>query len=319
MNVKPSVWCSVVEFKAILEMKETPPGTGNLRESDAATFLLPLASVLEAPPPRDEAGIARWLSTAALFVRWGLYSHPERRENFWRFAHRACSEPVTETLFRECFGQSYHEVRAELSWYIKPALTEYAIAPVQLSPMPAINLDQAKHSEIGRVLGEWLRIEAEALEAKFPEQAREYREQAVEKLQRIYDRSGVRDPRLLATMGLLALQSGQPQDAISHLAGAVAGKVSGPKVYLELASLRLAAAQNQGEVSEKDYTDIAQLLSQAEQQSPPMRAVYMMLAELLPKLDAITPDQRAALQRGLVYFPFDANLRAKIQAVDRKQ
>lgn len=313
MDVKPSVWCSVAEFGAIMELASPPGDLARVGESKVAGFLPPLQAILEEPPPADEAGIARWLSTAALFVRWGIYSDPQRTQDFWLFARRSCSEPVTEELFRQCFGKTYREVRAELSWYLKPALTKYASIPVEITPLPAFELNQAKLSQAARVLGEWLRIEAEALDAKFPDVAQKYREQALEKLQRDYDRGGIRDPRLLATLGLLTLRSGNPQAATNLLEAAVAGKVAGPKVYLELATLRLAAARDRGQDSPQDYAAIAQLLLQAERQGPPMRAVYLMLAEVLPQLEAPDTEQRAALQRGVDYFPRDPAVRAAIR------
>jgi hypothetical protein len=54
-----------------------------------------------------------------LFIRWALLGDRQQyREAFWRFATRARTEPVTETLFQEHFKMSYAQIRAELTDYL---------------------------------------------------------------------------------------------------------------------------------------------------------------------------------------------------------
>jgi hypothetical protein len=212
-------------------------------------------------------------------------------------------------MFQRHLGRSYREVEWELSWYIATALSSYSEAPAMLPTMPKVSLAPAKPSEIARVLGEWERVEAEVLAAKLPEVAQNYRKQATEKLQRAYER-GVRHPQLLATLGLLMLESGNDAGARKYLEEATAANAAGPRPYLELAHLlwRDAPAQDRVELTQPAWEKITDLLLHAEDQGPPARITYAMLAEL----KSVAPTRRepyaAALRRGTIYFPRDAAL-----------
>lgn len=287
-----------------------------LAPSPLLSFVPELAAILEAPAPRPaEPGFGRWASAAALFVRWGLYGRPPREAaQFWRFAEQAGAGPVTEKLFQECFGQSYADVRAELSWYLAIALSENASAPVELAPLPKLPLRDATGAEIARLLGEWQRMEAAALAERFPDIARRYREQAADNLQRGH-KNGSRDPRLLASMGLLALDSGEFARAHEFLEAAVAGRVAGPRAYMEAARLRWAdgMVDDQGTLPKERLAGVIDLLLAAEQQSPPQASVYGLLATAVIGSGSVTPVQAAALRRGLKFYPLNAELQQRIQ------
>jgi hypothetical protein len=103
-----------------------------LSPSPLLPFLSEFSVLFESDPPEaDDPAAPRWACTAALFARWGIYgrSRPEQAAEFWRFADRASREPVTEQLFRECFGQSYAEVRNELAWYLPPWPSSFPSSP----------------------------------------------------------------------------------------------------------------------------------------------------------------------------------------------
>jgi len=208
---------------------------------------------------------------------------------------------------------SYAEVEAELSWYIVDALTEYESAPARFAPMPHLSLRPAKNSEVARMLGEWERIEAESLEAKAPEIARKYRMHAVEKLQRSYQK-GVRDPGLLATLGLLLVSLGDAAGARGYLEQAAAGEVVGPRAYLELARLRWGDERRRepADSRQRGAGDVVGLLLRAETKGPPLLAVYAMLAEVNPGSSKVEEERKAALRRGLALFPHDRDLRERI-------
>ncbi len=318
-NIKPLSWCSAAELREILKFesderrKMVVEKRRHAFRSKFAPLLQPLRSIFEDAPPGEPLGVARWRSTAALFARWGVYAKPEAAANFWTFAQLACRQPITEESFRQCFGKSYDEVQAELSWYIVDALTEYVSAPAQLTPMPHLSMRPARHSEVARMFGEWERIEAESLEATAPEIARKYRTHALEKLQRSYER-GARDPRLLATLGLLAA-SGDSAGARGYLEQAVKGDVAGPFAYLELARLRWAAVRKSepAESKEREAGDVVALLLKAEMKGPPLREVYAMLAEVNPGVSDFGQQRKTALRRGLDFFPLDPELSQKIE------
>ena len=284
--------------------------------------LLPLLSELPAvfesdPPEAEDPAAPRWACTAALFARWGIYgrSRPEQAAEFWRFADRASREPVTEQLFRECFGQSYAEVRNELAWYLPIALTRDEIASAEMNPPPKIKFRAATNAEVARVRGEWERMESAALAVQFPELAESARIQAAATLNRTY-KSGNRDPRLLASLGLLAMDAGDYQAAPDHFEAAVAGRVIGPRVYLETARLRWAASSldDQGTLSPEVLAGVIDLLMTAEQQGPPIAAVYLLLANATAQARLVTPAQADALRRGLAFFPRLPELQERINA-----
>lgn len=86
---------------------------------DPQIVLLPLKKFFDGPPYQDEGPI--WTLEAGLFMRWALLAENQKHKAaFWRFAERACSEPVTEALFREQFGISYREAQAQLEFYLQP-------------------------------------------------------------------------------------------------------------------------------------------------------------------------------------------------------
>jgi hypothetical protein len=298
--------------------KQIDDGTRPLTPSPLHPFLAEFKTLFETdPPPMEDAAEPRWASTAALFARWGIYGRqrPEQAAQFWRFADRASREPVNEQLFHECFGRSYAEVRAELSWYLAIALTEDAITPANIEPLPKIKFRKATNAEVALVRGEWERMESVALATQFPELAESSRTQAAATLNRAYT-NGNRDPRLLASLGLLAMDAGDYQTAHNHLEAAVAGHVTGPRVYLETARLRWAVSRldDEGTLAPEALAGVIDLLMTAEQQGPPLAAVYLLLANATAKAHLVTPAQASALRRGLAYFPRLPDLQARINA-----
>lgn len=298
--------------------KQLDKGKRPLSPSLLQPFLTDFPALFEsAPPAMEDAAEARWACTAALFSRWGIYGRqrPEQVAQFWLFADRASREPVNEQLFRDCFGQSYAEVRAELSWYLAIALTEDAITTARMEPPPKIKFREATNAEVARVRGEWERMESVALAAQFPELAESARTQAAATLNRAY-KTGNRDPRLLASLGLLAMDAGDYQTAHNHLEAAVVGRVTGPRVYLETARLRWAASRldDEGTLAPEALAGVIDLLMTAEQQGPPLAAVYLLLANATMQARLVTPAQADALRRGLAFFPRLPDLHERIHA-----
>lgn len=297
------------------QLAQRPRG---LTPSPLLPLLAELSAVFEsAPPGADDPAAPRWACTAALFARWGIYGRrePEQSAQFWRFADRASREPVTEQLFRECFGQSYADVRTELGWYLPLALTRDEIAEATMELPARIKFRDATNAEVARVRGEWERMESVALASQFPDLADSARIQAAATLNRTYN-SGNRDPRLLASLGLLAMDAGDYTTAHNHLEAAVAGRVIGPRVYLETARLRWAASRidDQGTLAPQVRAGVIDLLMTAEQQGPPIAAVYLLLADATAQARLVTPAQAEALRRGLTFFPRLSGLRERINA-----
>jgi hypothetical protein len=105
-------------------------GSAALQSGPAANrALLPLADFfageLSASDPALGEGLSLWQAQAALFVRWGLAGRDApRRAALATFVTRAAVEPVTEALFRECFGIDFASARTQLTAHLPEAMRE---------------------------------------------------------------------------------------------------------------------------------------------------------------------------------------------------
>ena len=302
----------IPDLALLFGVQTAPPGlTRTSSREEAAVKASPEArpapmTVTLAPIRIGSDFPERLASAAALFVRWGIYGDKgAHAEKFWRFAEQACAEPVTEARFKECLGMSFAEVRSELARYLPAAIAgmeQFPVGPVQRPPV--LDFREATDWEIGRMRGEWERLEAETLHVDHPDLARRYREQAATRFKRNY-RDGDRDPRLLASMGLLALDGNEREQARELLTSAAAARVAGPRVYFELARIHWqeAEAAGGGGPSEATVAEVTELLLTGESQSPALPAIYGFLAEMVLQRKSASPAVIAALQRGLVRFP----------------
>jgi hypothetical protein len=112
------------------------------------------------------------------------------------------------------------------------------------------------------------------------------------------------------------MDAGDYQTAHDHFEAAVAGRVIGPRVYLETARLRWAASalDDQGTLTPEVLAGVIDLLMTAEQQGPPIAAVYLLLANATAQARLVTPAQADALRRGLAFFPRLPELQERINA-----
>lgn len=329
-RIHVAAWCSAEELAKANEMPlseaeyflSQKPG---LRpRSVASTFVFDLAQLFVEPAPKiGDQMLPRWASTAALFVSWGAFApSAERRDAFWRFAEMACAQPVTEEMFNECFGASYAEIQGELGWYLSVASRKEMSVPVSVTDCPKIQFRDASRADFARLYGEWQRIEGRALAAQFPELAKRYREAAVSTLEKAYvNPETPRDPRILASLGLLALDSGKFELARNLLAQASENKAEGPAVFLALARLDWAnwMTDDQGTLKDGDRDRVLSLLLKAEQQQPQLFDVYSHLAQLAATNNAIQPAHREALMRGLKNFPKNGALVSRIRSALAQQ
>jgi hypothetical protein len=238
----------------------------------------------ERPPPGDKQAL--WESEAGLFARWALMGpgqkDPASARAFRAFVDRARRGPVTEQMFIDCFGFGYAAMEEKLGAYLKTVLA----LPTSVSlEMPrnfkAPELRAATADEIGRILGDWMRMQAGALRADNAGLSREYLDSAGRMLERAYRRdnglppdadpsrpgggaggagpntalgapvvmppfvvsaSRVRDPALLAVYGLYEHDLGNDGRAREFLEAAAKAGAVRPRAYLVLARLRFSEA-----------------------------------------------------------------------------
>lgn len=257
--------------------------------------------------------VATLKSQVALFFRWAIESGPETREALWKFVARSAEEPVTEKMFTDCFGSDYAELRDQLSDYLVRAVRETPrLEPGKLPPLPRIRARPATPNEIARIRGEWERMAIRYVKDSLPQYTEPYSQQARRTLRRAYD-TGDRDPRLLATMGLLELDQGDEVAARPFLESAIAAGVVRPRVYYEIARQRFTALKRDQPPSRLyTYAELAAVfdpLRRAAQQAPALPEVFGLFAEVWVRCNA-NPEPRdvALLQLGARYFSRRGNV-----------
>jgi hypothetical protein len=273
--------------------------------------------------PLDRSPV--WYAEAALFVRWGLYApsllgKPIHRDAFWRFVAQATSGPVTEKTFRDCFGFGYAEMESELASYLPVAVNNLITRDVDIDLDPKLpKLRDATPSEVGRIIGDWERIEGDTLKVENPELSREFLKQASKTLLKPYN-DGSRDPQLLGALGLYEFPIDRELSG-KHLQGAADGHIIRPTVYTRLAQLRFDAAQShpagsEGKLSDDQLASVLGPLFTARQQPPALVETYRLMAKAWSQ-SAIKPTKEhlAVLDEGMALFWPDKGLADDVNAL----
>jgi len=196
-------------------------------DASAPRTLIPLVDFFGTRPSGTTPETAEldrvWYAQATLFVRWALDpKNGVRRDALWNFVNRSAGMTPTEDLFRACFGWGYAEMRDRLSDYLPSALkNSFRLRPEQKISFAPPKIREASPAEIGRLKGEWERLEAVEVRNFHPQFASRYVDQAERTLQSIYTR-GERDPRFLAVKGLFECDQGRDSEARPLLEAAAA-------------------------------------------------------------------------------------------------
>jgi hypothetical protein len=291
----------------------TAKDTKSLRsDPDYPRAFVPLTDFFTQPPPTAPDKAALWSSQAALFLRWAMdgENHP-RREALWRFVRRiSAGEAMTEDLFRECFGLGYVDAQERLSDYLASAVVgSVHFDAGKPAPLPELEPRLANDADIARIKGDLERLEAMWIKARYPELTQKYLEQARRTFARAYDK-GLRDPRLLAVMGLCEVDAGNDAGAKKYLESALlGGGPLRPRASYELARLRYDEAKKKpagpsDQLSAEQATDVLQPLVGSRQSSPPLLETYALTAEVWSRsVPALTRQNLALLDEGVAYFP----------------
>jgi len=335
VRVPPFVWVSGEE-SARLRVKwnqEIKLDPGKLY---AETPLLPMQDIIGGrhPPPGSSEAVdlynRRWTSQAALFVRFALDDNARGptnggnqawRDSFWKFLERASTEPVTEGLFRDCFGVGYEAMRSQLVHYLYPALfTIGRLGTTAHEPAP-VPVRAATASEVARIKGDWERLEADMVKRTYPGLSGAYLEHAHHTLWHAYA-LGDRDPRLLAAMGLYACDAGSDAAAQPLLTAAVQARVVRPKAYLELARILYAKdlaspAGRHGKLSAAQTESVFGPLAAGWAQPPPLLRACELLADIWFHSEvAPSPTDLAELEKVTLLFPRSSRLISQLVVLD---
>ncbi len=301
ISIAPAVWMS--------ESQSTAVG----RDPNFPRTLLPLQQLFSPDRPADSTAAGEfdpvWRAESALFVRWAvLDQNGAHRAALWRFLDRLEREPVSETLFRQEFGCGFADAFDLLSEYLSTAVTqrEKVDGPKSI-PLPRFKLRDATPLEVARLRGEWERLEIPFVRQRLPSLVTPYVAEARRTLHRAYDRD-VRDPRLLALLGLTECDAGNATAGMPFLEEAMRGGVVRPRVYLEIARARYAATVGDGssgrKLTEEQSHWINGPLQLAARQAPPLRDVYLLMAEVAShSAQPPSAEQLATLNAGVRLFP----------------
>lgn len=284
------------------------------KNSPTPGALLPLADffagrLAAADPPGAPDAMLRWRKQAALFVRWGLDGRGSpRRQALWTLVERAATRAMTEELFRECFAFGYAAADEQLAAYRPAALRNTVRFRSRRSPAPALLLRNATDAQTARIKGDWQRMEVAYVKALSPELAPKYLAQARHTLLRAYERD-VRDPGMLAVMGLCEVDAGNDPGAQEYLETAARIGNLRPRAWYELARLRFAGfkAKTAGGDGLLDATQAAAVLAPlfaARAAEPPLAEVYELIADVWAHCSAEPKrGHLAVLDEGAWLFP----------------
>ncbi|MGD1031131.1 MAG: hypothetical protein ABSA05_08330 [Opitutaceae bacterium] len=290
-------------------------------DPDSPRQLLPLAEVFADPADgstETQAHADLRLAETSLFIRWSLdgENHP-RRAALWKLVDDASAGPVTEQHFADLFGEDYFWALNDLSDYLPWALTHSLPISPPLAPADSdIKLRDATPAEVGRIKGDWERLEMDQVALQHPELKPRYLEHAQETFN-LAHQDDKTDPGLLGAMGLFELDCGKPALADPLLRAAAAGHVVRPRVYYELVRLlfnELISAQSgaskaQAQLSPIQAATLLGLLDQARKQSPPLPEVYGLYSQIALAAGANpTPAVMQVCREGARLFPGDPAL-----------
>jgi hypothetical protein len=285
---------------------------------DAPRPLLPVQELLVPSISANRAEIYRrvWESEAELFVRWAFSDRIENgRKHLMQFAEAAAAQPVTEDLFKSCFGIGYSDARDALSDFLPVAVRKdqqvgFAGKPADTGP---VELREATPEEIHRIKGEWARRTLRVVQSGYPEAMPLYVSEARHLLQGSYDR-GERDPQLVASLGLFRLDIGETKGGRRLLEENPAAVAARPLASLELAKLRMNDALEKprgedGMLSDEQARTVFAETSEALGKQPPLEAAYVLAARVNKHLRRDpTNGERALLNEGARLFPRNAQI-----------
>jgi hypothetical protein len=268
-----TLWVSLDETQRLLK---------KLRKDKKAKIAVPSLGALFAESTPPDGSRALWESEAGLFVRWGLmgpgHKDPATSAAFLELVRRARREPVTERVFTECFGFGYAAMEEKLGAFLRTVLAQPTSVDLDMpQDFPEPNLQSATADQIGRILGDWLRMQGNSLRSQDPDLSAEFLDSAGRMLLRAYrDDNGlppdvdpgreggrsassspnsgygsavvmkpfvvaashIHDPLLLAVYGLYEHDMGNDGKAREFLEAAVRAEAVRPRAYYLLAELR---------------------------------------------------------------------------------
>ena len=272
---------------------------------------VPLRRFLSGPPsakPGNEATRKLWREYATLFVHWAMFADEQaHRDGLWEFIDRLEREPLSESLFTECFGLGYTDARNLISDYLPIAVqVSHDIDPGRLASLPTLRVRDASSVDVARIRGEWERLEVEFVREHHPDLVDAYLDHARRNME-ARERNLGADPDVLGARGLLEYDAGNTDLARSKLEAAIAAGASRPSIAQRLAQLRFDEARHRTPADQKlSPADTGLVLAPLEialSRKPALAENYTLLADLWLNSE-MSPTQRdlEVLEDGINLF-----------------
>jgi hypothetical protein len=295
------------------------------RHPEAPRSLVPLQELFVPiqPAGRSEAYRETWEAEAELFVRWALSSRVrDGREKLQAFVSGCVNAQPSEQAFTAAFGLGYADALEALSDFLPAAVrdpVDLAYTPPRLEP--PLEFRDATAVEVHRIKGDWSRRTLKLLRQSGPGSVAPFVEETRHLLQGPYDR-GERDPRLLASLALFRIETGDQAGAAALLGSDPRVADARPLGEVELALWRLEQALAKpagsgGTLSAAQAEGVLAPLDLARRQAPPIEATYLIAARVAGHSGHIpSAEDRARLNEGARLFPRNSILVMKSAAWD---
>lgn len=261
------------------------------------------ALTADSPEARNPLGNNLWSKQAYAFVHFCLFGENLRyQQALSTFVSRLAREPLSESLFKECFKIGYKDMGKELRAYIlytKHKYQRYALQKDDQLSAKNIQLRDATTAEVGLIKGDALRLGGH-FDAAFAA----YRSAWLR---------GAREPALLAGMGMTEIALNHWDRAREFLEAAAQAHPPLPSTYVALARLRLddsiAHPAANGKLSATQLNLVLTPLFEARKYQPPLPETYELIASTWAHSSvAPTIDHLAVLDEGIRAFPRNSAL-----------
>ncbi len=263
-------------------------------------------AVARTSPLAEHAIGSAWAKQAQAFVHLGLYGRKGRfRPAFLQLVERASRAPVTEAVFRECFGFGFKRMEMELREHVELPQFDYFKFSLksgsELGGEAIGPLRDATPDEVGRMLGDALALADE-------------RTAALRELRLAYAR-GAREARFLAALGNAELAGGSASRGRELLEKAVAARVDRSEAHVALVQARLAEIT--GELDAAHTAALLRVLFDARRDASPSAAVYRLMGVVWTHSQVTAaPANLEVLYEGLAQFPGDADLACSLAGLE---
>lgn len=221
---------------------------GNLYRCEPAP-LMPMQEFFAGPLGGREQGTDcqadLWHCQGSLFLYWVFADETRaRRKALEEFVDRTSREPVTETLFQQCFGMNFADMTKELSDYLPQAEEKpLNFLKVDSIAIPDLHLVDADPVVRARIQGDFFVKEMRYMaDGPLSSYIPLYAARAETILLKPY-REGSRDPGLISVIGLYYAEAGKDDTARLFLQEAAKAEVARPSVYVELTRIRKKALE----------------------------------------------------------------------------